>query len=77
MSKDNVIELKKPEAFVDDPISDILRQKAQKLLAEALQAEVASFMALYAGLKDVQARQRVTRNGYPPERKIQTGIGPF
>jgi putative transposase len=76
MSKDNVIELKKPDTFVDDPISDILRQGARKLLAEALQAEVCNFMALYADLKDVQGRQRVTRNGYLPERKIQTGIGP-
>ena len=33
MPKDNVIELKKPEPFVDDPITDILRQGARKLLA--------------------------------------------
>lgn len=64
MSKDNVIELKKPDTFVDDPISDILRQGARKLLTEALQAEICNFMALYADLKDVQGRQRVTRNGY-------------
>ncbi len=76
MSKDNVIELKKPEPLVDDPISDILRQGARKLFAEALQAEVAGFMTLYADLKDDQGRQRVTRNGYLPEREIQTGIGP-
>ena len=31
---------------------------------------------LYADLKDVQCRQRFTRNGYLPEREIQTGIGP-
>ncbi len=35
MIKDNVIELKNPEAFVDDPITDILRNGARKLLAEA------------------------------------------
>ena len=74
--KDNVIEMKKPEAFFDDPIGDILRQGIRKLLTEALQAEVASFMALYADLKDVQCRQRVTCHGYLPEREIQTGIGP-
>ena len=32
---DNVNELKYPEAFVDDPISEILRNGARKLLAEA------------------------------------------
>jgi hypothetical protein len=26
MAKDNVIDLKKPESFIDDPIKDILRQ---------------------------------------------------
>ena len=76
MSKDNVIELKKPDTFVDDPISDILRQGARKLLTEALEAEIENFLALYADLKDAQGRQRVTRNGYLPQRQIQTGIGP-
>jgi len=76
MPKDNVIELKKPETFVDDPISDILRHGARKLLAEALEAEIALFLSQYADLRDDQGRKRITRNGYLPEREIQTGIGP-
>jgi hypothetical protein len=32
MNKDNVVAIKKPERFVDDPISDILRQGARDLL---------------------------------------------
>ncbi|NIT40918.1 MAG: IS256 family transposase [Gammaproteobacteria bacterium] len=76
MEKDNVIELKKPEPFVDDPITDILRQGARKLLAEALEAEIQSFLSQYADYKDDQGRRRITRNGYLPEREIQTGIGP-
>jgi hypothetical protein len=36
MHKDNVIELKKLERFVDDPITEQLRKGARKLLAEAL-----------------------------------------
>ena len=35
MTKDNVIEFKKPELFVDDPITDVLRTGVGKLLAEA------------------------------------------
>ena len=31
MNKDNVIDLKKPEPFVEDPITDILRQGARKI----------------------------------------------
>jgi hypothetical protein len=34
MRKNNVIAIKKPEPFVDDPISEILRQGAKNLLAK-------------------------------------------
>ena len=76
MPKDNVIELKKPEPFVDDPITDVLRTGARKLLTEALEAEIEGFLAQYRDLRDTQDRQRLVRNGYLPERQIQTGIGP-
>jgi len=76
MTKDNVIEFKKPEAFVDDPITDVLRTGARKLLTEAVEAEIEGFLSQYRDLRDNQDRQRVVRNGYLPEREIQTGIGP-
>jgi len=76
MAKDNVIQLKKPEPFIDDPITDILRSGARKLLAEALEAEIETFLSQYKDLKDDHNHQRVVRNGYLPERDIQTGIGP-
>jgi putative transposase len=78
MLKDNVIQLKKPEPFIDDPITDILRSGARKLLAEALEAEIESFLCQYRDLKDdTSHHQRVVRNGYLPEREVQTGIGPI
>jgi len=43
MERDNVTELKKPETFVDDPLTDMLRSGPRKLLAEALEAEIKSF----------------------------------
>jgi len=76
MSNDNVIELKKPETFIDDPITDILRQGARKLLAQALEAEVEIFLNNYRELTDELGRKRLVRNGYLPERNIQSGIGP-
>jgi putative transposase len=75
MAKDNVIDFKKPEPFVDDPLTDVLRAGARTLLKEALEAEIEGFLTHYRDLKDHQARQRVVRNGYLPERDIQTGIG--
>ena len=47
MSQNNVIELKKPEPFVDDPITEIIRQGARKLLAQALEAEIELFINQY------------------------------
>lgn len=76
MPQDNVIELKKPEPFIEDPITEILRNGARKLLSEALEAEIESFLCQYKDLKDANGRQRITGNCHLPERKIQTGIGP-
>ena len=42
MQKDNVIELKKPEA-VTDLLTEVLRNGAQQLLAAAVKAEVEEF----------------------------------
>ncbi len=75
MAKDNLIDLKKPESFIDDPITDILRQGARRLLSAALEAEVETFLQQYKDISDAKGWQRVVRNGYLPEREIQTGIG--
>jgi transposase-like protein len=75
MAKDSVIDLKKPEAFVDDPITDILRQGARRLLTAALEAEIQAFLHQYKEITNDKGCQRVVRNGYLPEREIQTGIG--
>jgi transposase-like protein len=76
MKKDTVIELKRPESFDDDPLTEILRQGARKLLAEALKSEIDDFIARYSDLRCPDGTQRVTKSGYLPEREIQTGIGP-
>ncbi len=76
MKNDNVFEIKKPEAFVDDQITQIIRQGARKLLAQALEVEIEFFIDQYAELKDESGKQRIVKNGYRPEREIQSGIGP-
>jgi putative transposase len=76
MSKDNVIALKTPDTFVDDPISEILRQGARSLLAQALETEIEIFLNQHRDLRDYMGLQRIVRNGHLPERQIQTGIGP-
>jgi transposase-like protein len=75
MTKDNVLAFKTPDPFVDDPLTNVLRTGARKLLAEALEVEIEDYLSQYKDLKDNQNRRRIVRNGYLPEREIQTGIG--
>jgi transposase-like protein len=44
-------------------------------LAQAIEAEVAMLLAQYADQRDAQGRHILVRNGFLPEREVQTGIG--
>ena len=59
-----------------DVLTDVLRQGAQQLLTQAIQAEVASYLEARTELRDADGRQLVVRNGYLPERTLTTGVGP-
>ena len=75
MSQTNVTKLVQPGTF-SDPLTDILRDGARTLLAQAVEAEVAAFMARHVDLKTEDGHQRIVRHGHLPEREIMTGIGP-
>ena len=47
------------------------------MLADMIQQEVEDWLAQRAHLRDEQGRRQVVRNGYLPERKITTGVGPI
>jgi transposase-like protein len=59
-----------------DILTDVLRQGATQLLAQAIQAEVAAYLEERSHLRDEAGRQQVVRNGSLPQRTILTGIGP-
>jgi transposase-like protein len=65
-----------PSAHGGDPLTDILRRGARTLLAQAIEAEVATYLQQHAHLKDQAGRQQIVRNGYLPERTVLTGLGP-
>ena len=69
MSESNVIKLAQPGAF-NDSLTEILRRGARALLTQAVEAEVAEFLAKHADLKTETGRQRVVRHGHLPEREI-------
>ena len=74
--KDNtVIPFPHPQLTAEDPLTEVLRQGAQRLLAQAIEVEVAMLLAQYADRRDSEGRQAIVRNGYLPERDVQTGIG--
>ena len=76
MSKDStVIRLRQPEA-IDDPLTELAREGARRMLAQVLIAEADSFVAMWKALKLPDGRDRVVRHGHGPRRAIQTGLGP-
>jgi putative transposase len=77
VKEDSVVEYRNPGIAlpVADALTEVLRQGARELLQQAVEGEVAEFIARHRELKDERERQRVVRNGYKPERSIQTGIG--
>ena len=58
-----------------DALTEILRAGAQKMLAAAIEREVASYVETREELTDDAGRRLVVRNGFLPEREILTGIG--
>jgi len=78
MEEDTVVGLPRPGGTVeDDPLLTVLRDGARRMLTQAIEAEVADFLAIHADRLDEAGRRRVVRNGHAPERTIQTGIGPI
>lgn len=75
MNEDSVVRLQKPGS-VRDALSELLREGAQRLLQQAVAAELEEFLAPHAGKRDEQDRASVVRNGHLPEREVLTGIGP-
>ena len=59
-----------------DPLTELLREGAQKLIQQAVETELTVFLQQYTNELTTSGRKMVIRNGYLPEREIQTGIGP-
>lgn len=74
MEKSTVVPLTAGIETSRDALTEVIRQGARRLLAEALEAEVMSFLAEFQ-VERQDGSARLVRNGYLPEREVQTGIG--
>ena len=74
MQESTVVELRREQDASTDALTEIVRHGARRLLTEALEAEVEAFIAEFQ-LQIAAGKARLVRNGYLPEREVQTGVG--
>ncbi len=75
MAKNNVIELVGRDTIVD-PLTDLLRAGAEKLIYQAVEAELQEQLARYSDRRTGAGLAGVVRNGFLPARELQTNLGP-
>ena len=72
MSNDKVVSLHAP---AEDVLGELLKNGAKQLLAQAVEAELNELLDKHNDQKLDDGRQAVVKNGFLPERTIQTGLG--
>jgi transposase-like protein len=75
MRKSNVLEHQGQEQKVD-PLTELLRSGSEQLIYRAVEAELKELLSEYSDLRTEDGKSGVVRNGYHPERELQTGVGP-
>lgn len=75
MKENTVVELQNQGSIVD-PLNELLKTGAEQLIYQAVEAELLELALQNRHRLTEDGKAAVVRNGYLPERKIQTGIGP-
>ena len=68
-------QLSLPASSARDVLTEILRDGATRMLAQAIEAEADDWIASHARVTDENGHRQIVRNGHLPARKIQTGVG--
>ena len=66
----------KIEKRLQTPVTDLLRAGAQQLIQRAVETELAELLSQHDDRRTEKGNAGVVRNGYLPERELQTGLGP-
>lgn len=61
----------------EDALTVVLREGAQRLLKQAIELEVQVFLESHQACFTASGEREIVRNGYLPDRQIQTGLGPI
>lgn len=77
MSDDTITKLPDPSGISPDPLTEVIRDGARKLIEQAIEAELAGLLSAFADHKLEDGRARLVRHGHLPERDILTGVGPI
>lgn len=75
MGKNNVIKLSGRDTL-SDPLTELLRTGAERLIYQAVEAELQTLLAAHTGRRTEDGKAGVVRNGHLPARPLQTGVGP-
>jgi putative transposase len=75
METTNIVDFARRDGM-SDALTELLKTGAQQLIATAVEAELVSYLAQFAGLRTEDGHAAVVRNGHHPARPLQTGIGP-
>ena len=74
MHQDTVVRFRKKDEVID-PLAELLRRGAKKLIEQAVSEEFELFLERHAERRDGEGRRAVVRNGYLPQREVLSGIG--
>ena len=75
METTNIVDFARRDG-ITDALTDLLRTGAQQLIATAVEAELAGYLAQFSDWRTEAGHAAVVRNGHHPARPFQTGIGP-
>ena len=75
MSKTNVVEVSGRDTIAD-PLTELLRSGAERLIHRAVEVELEDLLSAHSDRRTADGKAGVVRNGYLPERELQTGLGP-
>ena len=74
MTENNILQFKNPSE-VESGLEKILQEGAIKMLKQAVEAEIDAFLSAHKSRHTEDGYSQIVRNGYLPERTIQTGLG--